>query len=119
MASQKPVCVVYYKKGWLDSGTLYGEAFDRLDACCGSFKDTFHRTGNTKSRTFGTGDLYTEGNGLNFVVRGKLDLFLCGEAVKFCPWCGASVEVKCSRDVTLRQKTREVPDGFEEVARNT
>jgi hypothetical protein len=108
-------CVVLYKKGWM-GGILFGERFDHLQGCCISFGQAFFNTGNQKSGSWGQGNLYDSKPGLNLIVRGgALKLSLCGEDVHFCPWCGSTVEVKKSKDVILKQKTKEVPDGFDEI----
>jgi len=82
------------------------------------FKNIFFNTGNEKSSIWGKGNLYdSKPNGLNFVVNGgKLRLLLWGAFVHFCPWCGASVEIRMTKNVTLKERTKEVRDGFEEVS---
>ena len=114
--AQDKKCVVYYKKGWINSRMCYGNQFDKLQECCVTFRNVFGGTGNEKSNVWGKGNLYDSKPGLNFVVRGgELKLLLCGEVVSFCPWCGADIEIKQSKNVTLSHKTKEVPDGLEET----
>lgn len=115
--TQSNKCVIYYKKGWLNSRTCYGHQFDKLQECCVTFKDVFFNTGNEKSDDWDKNGLYnSQPSGLNFLSRGgELKLFLCGESVGFCPWCGSSVEIKQSKNVTLKERNKKVRDGFEEV----
>lgn len=94
----------------------YRDQFDKLQECCDAFKDIFSSTGNEKSNIWGRGNLYDSKPGLNFIVRGgQLKLLLCGESVSFCPWCGSAIEIKLSKNVTLKERTKAVRDGFEEV----
>ncbi len=115
--NQEKKCVIYYKRGWVSPHLCYGDLFDELRDCCDTFKHKFFSTGNEKRGTWGRSDLFNERpGGLNLVVRGgKPNLLLSGEAINFCPWCAAPIEIKKSKDVTLRDKTKEVPDGVEEV----
>lgn len=114
--AQDKKCVVFYKKGWISGKMCYGCQFDKLQECCVTFKNVFFGTGNEKSNIWGKGNLYDSKFGLNFLIRGgELKLFLCGESVSFCPWCGSNVEIRLSKNVTLKERTKKVRDGFEEV----
>ena len=115
--AQDKKCVVCYKKGWINGRMCYGDQFDELRECCVMFKNIFFNTGNEKSNIWGKGNLYdSKQGGLNFVVLGgRLRLLLCGAFVSFCPWCGASVEVRMTKNVTLKERTKEIRDGFEEI----
>lgn len=94
----------------------YGNQFDKLQECCVTFKNAFSYTGNEKSNIWGRGNLYNSKPGLNFIViGGELKLLLCEESVSFCPWCGSSIEIRLSKNVTLKERTKAVSDGFEEI----
>ena len=114
--AQDKKCMVFYKKGWISGRMCYGDQFDRLQECCVTFKNVFSDTGNEKSSVWGKGNLYDSKPGLNLLVRGgELKLLLCGETVSFCPWCGSGIEIKLSKNVTLKERTKAVRDGFEEI----
>ena len=115
--TQDKKCVVCYKKGWINGRLCYGDQFDELRECCVMFKNIFFNTGNEKSNIWGKGNLYdSKSDGLNLVVRGgELKLLLYGEPISFCSWCGSGIEIRMTKNVTLKNKTKEVPDGMEEV----
>lgn len=113
---QDKKCMIYYKKGLLNGWMYYGNQFDKLQKCCVMFENIFFGTGNEKSNIWGKGNLYDSKPGFNFVVRGgELKLLLYGESVSFCPWCGSGIEIRLSKNVTLKNRTKTVCDGFEEV----
>ena len=114
--SKTKKCVVYYKKGWRPDAQFAGEKFDQLNTCCATFEETFYQTGNTKNTSWDQSNLFDEKPGLNFLKKeGVLNIFFCGKPIQFCPWCSCAVEVQKSREVTVKQKTKEVPDGYEEA----
>ena len=114
--AQEKKCIVFYKKGWTSGRMYYGNQFDKLQECCVTFRNVFDNTGNEKSNVWGRGNLYDSKPGLNFLVRGgELKLLLCGETVSFCPWCGASIEIRLSKNVTLKDRVKTVRDGFDEI----
>ena len=101
-------------------GHSYGERFDRLEGCCDKFEYWFVHTGNTKYRSFNS-RYPEERSGINLTTRGVLSLILrlkdpfYEDWIKFCPFCGAKIVLKCTKSVELKPKTKEVPDGYEEV----
>jgi len=117
-------CVVGYKRGIRKGSThVYGEIFDKLEPCCDSFRKWFESTGATKINSFS--QPYTrEKDGLNLVTRGhKQTLVMRLEVshniafeneLRFCPFCGSEIEVKCTKSVTLIPRKKEVPDGYDE-----
>ena len=124
MAKPKKICHVGYVAGTMENGHSYGIRFDRLTPCCQEFRRWFNETGNVKIRNFDVTDAapYGDRPGFNFVTRGQeLLIELLTEnptktgRVNFCPFCSAKIEVEKTGTVTLRQKTRQVPDGLEEV----
>jgi hypothetical protein len=111
-------CVIGYITGILGS-IRYGERFDSLTPCCDEFKRWFVNTGNQKPGSFNItrGD---DDDGLNFGTRGgELRLYLRAKGhesvVNYCHSCGARVEIVKIKTVGLREKKREVSDGYEEV----
>ncbi|MBI2064861.1 MAG: hypothetical protein HYT62_02265 [Candidatus Yanofskybacteria bacterium] len=103
-------------------GHNYGERFDRLKNCCEKFQAWFTQTGNTKHRSFNS--RYPEERaGINLVQRGGISLVLrltdpaYEDDLNFCPFCGAEIVLKCTKSVELRPKTKQVPDGYEEIIR--
>lgn len=109
-------CTIYYKVGWINARMRKGERFDKLDACCKVFNDFFFSTGNRKNCSWNEDTVFDEAPGLNFLFRGgELNVFVCGIKVKFCLSCGCAIEIKKSRDVAVRQKMKEVSDGYEET----
>jgi hypothetical protein len=111
-------CVVLFKTGILESGHAYGNCFDGLQPCCEAFNTAFYNTGNEK-RTDWKGDLYYAAQpGLNLLIRGgNLELHLAGgDPVRCCPWCGAGIEIRHSRQVVLKRKTKVVDCGLEEAS---
>jgi hypothetical protein len=115
--NQEKRCVISYRRGWINSRICYGDLFDELKSCCDTFKNKFFNTGNEKRGTWGRSDLSNERpGGINLVKRGgTLKLLLCGESINFCPWCASAIEIKKSKDVTLKDKTKVVDDGLEEA----
>ena len=111
---QAKKCLIYYKVGWITSTAKFGDRFDRIDPCCEMFEKMFLHTGNEKSSSWSISTLFDEKPGLNLLRRaGKVGLFLCGERMGFCPWCGHPLEVQKSREVTVKQKTREMGGGYD------
>ena len=109
-------CTIYFKMGWLQGKSFRGYRFDRLEACCEVFGKIFSTTGNEKNCSWEVNTLFDEKPGLNLLRRdGEINVFFCGEAIKLCPWSGHAIEVKKSRDVTVQQKMKTVPDGYEEI----
>jgi hypothetical protein len=114
-------CLVGYKTQIL-GGMVYGEAFCELRPCCSQFKvwfndararkgfdDSLHRSVNGINLTASGGDIYValrlaEGDGL-----------FMEDKMRFCPFCGAEIEVKRTRTVELRERLKQVHDGYDEI----
>ena len=119
---QEKKCVIYYKKGWVkvwfdqvEARQLKGEKFDRLESCCEVFEGAFLKTGNTKNTSWDISTLFDEKPGLCFLKKGSvLGLFLFGLSVGFCFSCGAKIQLKKSREVMIKDKMKQVKDGYEE-----
>ncbi|MBI4158215.1 MAG: hypothetical protein HY505_01145 [Candidatus Yanofskybacteria bacterium] len=125
-------CVVGYKRAAVEgSGHTYGEVFDKLDACCHEFRRWFEDTGNYKTTSFNHPEnpsqrldngfcFETRGSMLTLVLRAhtepnpKFCEIVPADKINFCPFCGAEVEVKCTKSVTLKPRTKEVFDGYDE-----
>ncbi|OGN31319.1 MAG: hypothetical protein A3I92_00150 [Candidatus Yanofskybacteria bacterium RIFCSPLOWO2_02_FULL_43_10b] len=104
MAEEKK-CLIYYKVGWKSIGFCCGERFDRLETCCEMFERMFLSMGNEKNTDWNNSYMFDAKSGLNLLKKdSKVGLFLCGESIKFCPWCGHAIEIKKSREVMLVQK---------------
>jgi len=110
-------CLVYYKSGWLaPEARFYGERFDRLETCCEMFEKMFLNTGNQKNTDWGNSYLFDAKPGINFLKQNRIvNIFFCGEPIKFCPWSGHAIEVKKSRDVKIIEKFKLVSDGYKEL----
>ena len=122
--SEKKKCVIGYKTGVTDFGHVYGVLFSKLDECCKEFERWFNETGNAKVTDFSHMGAapYNERNGVNFVTRGgdlQIELRVTNPlkigTMRFCPWCGAEIEIKEILVVTLKQKQKQVADGYEEI----
>lgn len=116
---QPKVCKIEYVTGCYTQGIVYGNRFDKLIECCTEFKRWFNDTGNTKCASFNAGRNEDE-DGFNFTTRGgelKLCLRIRGKEteIKFCPFCGAKVEVIQTKMVQLEERLKQVPDGFNET----
>ncbi|MDP3792241.1 MAG: hypothetical protein Q8Q89_00775 [bacterium] len=116
-------CVIGFKRAFSsDTHHLYGNVFDKLEPCCDQFKRLFFDTGHQKFNNFNSH--LDERDGLNLVTRGSvLTLVLrisrtpgviYEERVESCPFCGVKIEVKCTKSVELRPRTKQVPDGYDE-----
>jgi hypothetical protein len=101
----------------------YSERFDILEGCCEHFEYWFTHTGNTKYRSFNSCSS-EERNGINLIRRGGLSLVLrlldnrgsvTEDHLKFCPFCGGEIKLECTKSVNLEPKTKQVPDGYEEI----
>lgn len=111
-------CRIYYKVGWMEGGGYcLLERFDFIDPCCESFLTNFSSTGNTKNTDWNKNNLFEEGHhGLNFSKRGGSFYVLFNkESIQFCPWSGHEIVIQKSKDVLVRPKMKQVPDGKEEV----
>jgi hypothetical protein len=117
-------CLIGYKRGIIDKSTLViGDIFDKIVPCCDKFNRWFDSTGPRKRVTFNQ-PAPQDMNGLNLAMRGgslklifRLELslrILMTDEMKFCPFCGAEIEVKCTKSVTLKEKTKEIFDGYDE-----
>lgn len=115
-------CTIKYTTSFLE-GLAYGERFNGLDNCCDLFREWFFITGNSKVTSFNSVNEPTSDprgkNGFLLVGRGnKFSLFLRNgnseTEIKFCPFCGAKVLMQNTKRVNLKNKTKTVPDGFDE-----
>src|SRR3989344_4726874 len=97
-------CLVGYTHAFTSFGQSFGERFDRLEPCCDKFQTWFLTTGNDKFRSFNSRSP-EERAGINLVRRGGISLILrltnptMENELKFCPFCGASTELKCTKSV--------------------
>lgn len=131
MENKEKICVVGYKTGVNERGYVHGHIFSELNECCDEFRRWFHSTGNHKVPTFNKSHAPhdDEKNGVNFVTRGgelQIELRLsesendsCPKVnqVRFCPFCGAKIEIKETRTVRLVPKYRSVFDGYQEQSK--
>lgn len=114
ISTEQKKCLIYFKVGWKSAGLSCGERFDRLETCCPTFEKMFLNTGNEKNTDWGNSYTLDAKPGLNLLKKNsEVGLFLGDEPVRFCPWCGWTVEVQKSREVTVVQKFC-----YEEVARS-
>lgn len=116
---QPKVCKIEYVTGCYTQGIVYGNRFDKLIECCTEFKRWFNGTGNTKCTSF-NGGRNEDKDGFNFATRGgELKLYLRARGIeseiKFCPFCGAKVEVIQTKMVKLKERLKQVPEGFDET----
>lgn len=116
--------IVGYTHGSL-GGHSYGERFDRLENSCEKFEAWFIHTGNTKYTSFNRRSP-EDRPGINLTQRGGISLVLrledpehreriTDDHIRFCPFCGAEVELKCTKSVELKRKKKEVDDGYTET----
>ena len=116
--------IVGYANGFTSGGLCYGERFDRLENACEKFEKWFIHTGNTKYRSFNNHS-HEERNGINLTCRGGISLVLRladkrsidEDHLKFCPFCGSEIELKCTKSVELKNKMKQVTDGYEEIVK--
>ena len=122
------ICVVGYKTGVSENAHVYGHTLSALKECCNEFRMWFNNTGNCKIPNFnGEHAPYDdEKNGFNFVTSGgklQIELQLSRDKddrtptvsrVRFCPFCGAKIEVKETSVVRLKSKYKNVFAGYEE-----
>lgn len=118
---EQRLCKIGLKSGNLPSGHHYGCIFDDIESCCDEFKNWFLDTGNRKRTSF---DLArdAEKDGFNLTIRGCQDVVVIKtispareDRLRYCPFCGAEIEIKVTKVVELRDKFKEVRDGYEEV----
>ncbi len=115
---QPKVCKIEYATGCYTQGIVYGNRFDKLTECCTEFGRWWNNTGNTKCTSFNA--MCEDKDGFNFATRGgelKLCLRMGGNEgeIKSCPFCGAKVEVIQTKMVQLKERLKQVPDGFDET----
>lgn len=114
--------VVGYTHAFTSYGHSYGERFDSLKNSCEKFQAWFTHTGNTKFRSFNSRGS-EERAGINLIQRGGISLILrltdpvTEDHLKFCPFCGAELVLKCTKSIELKPKTKEIPDGYEEIVK--
>lgn len=115
---EKKICVVGYKKKLMPDGVrVYGYGFDKIIGCCEEFESIFTRSQAQKTPF---DDLLQTHEGLHLVKRGKylrvvLSIRNHEYNVKHCPFCGCKVEIKETKRVQLKKRTRTVPDGYDEI----
>lgn len=123
--AKKEKCLIGYKVATIN-GRLYGHVFDQLISCCTKFRRWFENTGSSKISSFNH-PRERERNGFNLVYRVvhfklviRIDPISSGsglleDEMRFCPFCGAEVEVRCTKSVVLTKRMKEVFDCYEEV----
>ncbi|MEK7629811.1 MAG: hypothetical protein AAB432_00300 [Patescibacteria group bacterium] len=114
MADEKKKCIVGYRKVWANETTFYGlkPDYDETKPCCVDFENIYN---SHRSRP-NSDDIYDSGSGIKLVQDGELKLLLNGSReVKFCPFCGAEIEVKQTSEVIRKQVKKLVHDYYEEV----
>lgn len=115
-------CIVGFKTAIMEgSGHIYGYVFDKLEPCCDKFNWLFYDTGQYKLTHFNSRT--EEREGLNLVTRGGMlilvlrivgVIIIYEEQVASCPFCGVKIEVKRTKGVVLKPRTKQVPDGYDE-----
>ena len=114
---ESKTCVIGIKQG-ITHGYTYGWVFEELTPCCQTFSIWFQDTGNLKLRTFNHPGS-EEKSGLSLVTRGSEPALVLKaqreDAIKYCPFCAAKIEIKVVKVIELRNKFRQERDGFEEI----
>lgn len=107
-------CAVGYKTAHMENSRFqWGGTFDKLDSCCVEFRKAFFSGGNQKHDRWENPCVYDSGNaGINFVTRGELVLLLGDIPMKYCPFCSAPIEIRCTKEVLLKERLKIVPDGY-------
>jgi len=129
MEANKRRCIIGIKKGISPNGHEYGWVLESLNPCCKTFEKWFENTGNHK-KTFFNQPNSKENNGFCLVTRGSLPTLVLRvdieggsprfpsireDEVNYCLFCSTKIEIRTVKIVELRKRTREIPDGFEEV----
>jgi len=113
MRDAKVRCLVGYTTELFGRGVVYNRKFSELKSCCNEFECVF-------VPTIGRG--VWDGIILSITEGGVVLLFDRMYSIKFCPFCGAEVEVKETKAVKMKPKYKQVQvqDGFEkEVVRQS
>ena|SRR3989338_8273483 len=119
MERNEKTCVVGYRTGVTEDGTIYGKKFSsRLGLCCDEFSRWFYNTGNHKNVDWNELGLNFK-NGLNLIFRHYSESIFISLSVNnevneihFCPFCGAKIEFKEIDRVKLIPNGKFVPAGF-------
>lgn len=116
--NKRSKCTIGYKIGVTSNGFIYGMRFFNLIECCAVFPIRFNNTGNTKTANFTNSN---EKSGFNLVSQGgslKLILKIDGgwteHEIKFCPFCGAEVELVEASRVRLTSIAKTEHDHYKE-----
>lgn len=117
--SNNKKCIVGYTTQVYGSGRVHGHRFCKLKTCCETFAARFNETLFKKASQGFSSDVVS---GINFESRGgEMEVLLSFSGLipsenemKFCPFCGATIEVKQAKVVELKDSFKKVRNGYKE-----